>query len=75
MQKFRKKPYTKIPHVMARRCEKYLGRHRGWIDEAPDGTESQADLSEEMRELLVLYARLTPADKKKFYAIGELLVS
>jgi len=75
MLKFRKKPYTKIPDVMARRCEKYLDRHRGWIDEAPGGAASQADLSEEMRELLALYARLTPGDKKKFYAIGELLIS
>lgn len=75
MQKFRKNPYTKIPDVMARRCEKYLVRCRGWIDEAPGGAESQADLGEEMRELLALYARLSPGDKKKFYAIGELLVS
>jgi transcriptional regulator with XRE-family HTH domain len=75
MQKFRKKPYTKIPDVMARRCEKYLDRRRGWIDEAPGGAALQADLSEEMRELLALYAKLTPGDKKKFCAIGELLVS
>jgi transcriptional regulator with XRE-family HTH domain len=74
MQKLRQKPYTKIPDVMARRCEKYLGRHRGWIDEVPDDAASQTDLSEEMRELLAIYARLSPADKKKFYAIGEVLV-
>ena len=75
MLKFRNKPYTKIPDIMARRCEKYLDRHRGWIDEIADSAESQADLSGEMCELLALYARLSPEDKKKFYAIGELLVS
>lgn len=75
MLKFRNKPYTKIPDVMARRCEKYLDRHRGWIDETADSAESQTDLSGEMRELLALYARLSPEDRKKFYAIGELLVS
>ena len=74
MQKFRRKPYTKIPDVMARRCEKYLGRHRGWIDEDPGGLALPADLSEEMRDLLALYSRLTPEDKKKLYSIGEVLV-
>lgn len=73
MRKFRNKPYTRIPDLMARRCEKYLGRRRGWIDEPADGVTAQADLSEEMRDLLALYARLTPADRQKFYAIGELL--
>jgi len=74
MQKFRRKPYTKIPDVMARRCEKYLGRQRGWIDEDPGVLALPADLSEEMRDLLALYSRLTPEDKKKLYSIGEVLV-
>jgi transcriptional regulator with XRE-family HTH domain len=33
LDKIRENPRKKIPDVMARRCEKYLGQHRGWIDE------------------------------------------
>jgi len=75
MQKFRNKPYTKIPDVMARRCEKYLGHRRGWIDESSNNSEIRPYLSEEIQELLVLYASLTPQNKKKFYAMGQLLLN
>ena len=75
MQKFRNKPYTKIPDVMARRCEKYLGHRRGWIDKSSSNSEIRPYLSEDIQELLVLYASLTPQNKKKFYAMGQLLLN
>ena len=75
MQKFRNKPYAKIPDVMARRCEKYLGHRRGWIDESSINSEIRPYLSEDIQELLVLYASLTPQNKKKFYAMGQLLLN
>lgn len=74
MRKFRNNPYTKIPDVMARRCEKFLGKRRGWIDAPPEGTDPGAYLSEDMQDLLSLYARLTPRDQKKFLAIGRVLL-
>lgn len=75
MSKFRNSPQSKIPDVMARRCEKFLGMHRGWIDEAIINPESQLHLPSEVQNLLNLYQRLSAENKKKFYAIGELLLS
>ena len=74
MQKFRKNPYAKIPDVMARRCEKFLGKRRGWIDESPDDGATRNYLDADMQDLLALYARLSPGDRKKFLTIGEILV-
>ena len=73
MRKFRNNPYAKIPDIMARRCEKFLGKRRGWIDSPAEGAESAAYLSEDMQDLLTLYAQLTPRDKKKLIAIGQVL--
>jgi len=74
MQKFRNNPYTKIPDVMARRCEKYLGQRRGWIDESSIDSEIRHYHSEDIQDMLVLYESLTPQNKKKFYAMGQLLL-
>jgi transcriptional regulator with XRE-family HTH domain len=74
MQKIRNNPHAKIPEVMARRCEKYFKHRRGWIDEPHISNEQHVSLPEDMRELLSVYARLTQGDKKKFYAMGELLL-
>jgi len=74
MQKFRRNPYAKISDVMARRCEKFLGKRRGWIDEATPATESRNYLDPDMQDLLALYARLSPRDRRKFFAIGEVMV-
>jgi hypothetical protein len=75
MQKFRNSPYAKIPDLMARRCEKYLGQHRGWIDEATVGPNTHPDLPEHVQKLFELYEKLSPENKKKLYAMGELLLS
>jgi len=72
--KFRNNSNSKIPDVMARRCEKYLGMHRGWIDEATDIPESQFHQSADVHDLLSLYQKLSVENRKKFYAIGELLL-
>jgi transcriptional regulator with XRE-family HTH domain len=74
MARFRNNSNSKIPDLMARRCEKYLGMHRGWIDEATDIPESQFHLSADVQDLLSLYQKLSAENKKKFYAIGELLL-
>ena len=75
MHKFRANPYSKIPDVMARRCEKYLGKRRGWIDDESHTSGYYAYLSEDSQALLSLYARLGPEDKRRFRAMGELLLS
>jgi len=74
MRKFRNNPYSKVPNVMARRCEKYLGQRRGWIDEATVNSQIHHILSDDIQDLLLLYTKLSTQDKKKFYAIGELLL-
>jgi transcriptional regulator with XRE-family HTH domain len=74
MHKFRNNPYAKIPDVMARRCEKYLGKRRGWIDAGANDSGLLPQASEDVQALLALYARLSPQHQKKLYAIGELLV-
>lgn len=75
MTKFRNNPHSKIPNLMARRCEKYLGMHRGWIDEAAINPENQSHLPSDAQDLLNLYQKLSAENKKKFHAIGELLLS
>ena len=75
MQKFRNNPYTRISDVMARRCEKYFGHRRGWIDESPGNGEIRPYLTVDVQELLVLYASLAAKDKKKLHAMGQLLLS
>ena len=75
MTKFRNNPHSKIPNLMARRCEKYLGMHRGWIDEATINPESQSHLPSDAQDLLNLYQKLSAKNQKKFYAIGELLLN
>ena len=75
MYKFRANPFSKIPDVMARRCEKYLGKRRGWIDDEAHASGHYAYLTEDVQTLLSLYSRLDPADKRKFHAMGELLLS
>ncbi len=74
LRKFRNNPYARIPDVMARRCEKFLGKRRGWIDAPLGGGDAGAFLSEEMQELLTLYSQLTSGEKKKFHAIGQVLL-
>jgi len=74
MHKFRNNPYSKIADVMARRCEKYLGESRGWIDRSSLTAETRSQFSEDVQALLVLYASLTPPNKSKLYAMGQLLL-
>jgi len=73
MRKLRNNPYSKIPDLMARRCEKYLGQHRGWIDEAIN-SQNYPNMTEEIQNLLFIYAKLSPQGKKQLYAIGKLLL-
>ena len=74
LQKFRKNPYSKIPDLMARRCEKYLGQRRGWIDEPLDRAALSTPLTPDVEQLLELYDRLKSTDKAKLQAIGKLLL-
>ena len=75
MTKFRNNPHSKIPDVMARRCEKYLGMHRGWIDESVVNSENLSHLPADIQDLLSLYQKLSAENKSKFYSIGELLLA
>lgn len=72
LQKFRNHPHTRIPDTLARRCEKYLGRPRGWIDRAPAAADTDGAQAGQHR-LLAIYANLPPAERNKLLAIGEVL--
>jgi len=74
MRKFRNNPYGRIPDLMARRCEKYFGHQRGWIDEAHAGIGIQSFQHDDLQALLALYTKLNPANRKKLLAMGRLLL-
>jgi transcriptional regulator with XRE-family HTH domain len=74
MTKFRNNPDSRIPDLMARRCEKFWGLQRGGLDDAATAADHYADLPADLRELLNLYQKLSPENRKKFHAIGEVLL-
>ena len=72
LRKFRRDPYVRIPDVMARRCEKFLGQRRGWIDREPV-TETTMALSADARSLMEVFARLDQGGQQQWLAIGHIL--
>ena len=72
LHKFRRDPYVRIPDVMARRCEKFLGQRRGWIDHAAVSEPSTA-IDTDARSLLETFARLDASGKQQWLAIGRIL--
>lgn len=74
MRQYRSDPYLKISNVMARRCEKYLGKQRGWMDEPLVAVPDSNNFPEDFHELLALYQQLGPGDRKKLLALGRVLL-
>ncbi len=74
LAKHRDNPFKEIPDRLARRCERFLNRRRGWMDESHVEDSSYAALPGDMRELLAVYAKLTDADKQKLHAMSKLLL-
>jgi hypothetical protein len=59
---------------MARRCEKYLGKPRGWLDEIRVEDTYCEPLPQEMRNLLQIYVKLADKDKGKLYEMAKVLL-
>ena len=74
LEKLRANPFSKISNVMARRCEKYFGKPRGWLDEIPIESGYCEPLPPDMRELLEIYALLRDDDRRKLLVIGQVLL-
>jgi transcriptional regulator with XRE-family HTH domain len=74
MQQFRNNPFLKIPNVLARRCEKFLGQSRGWLDEPALGVPPGSLPGEDLQELLTLYQQLGKGDRKKLLLLGRVLL-
>lgn len=72
--KYRANPFKPITDQLARRCERHLQQPKGWLDESHI-RDYCVPLPEDMRNLLALYSKLSESDRKKFYAMGELLLS
>jgi transcriptional regulator with XRE-family HTH domain len=73
LEKLRANPFKKIPDVMARRCEKYLNKPRGWLDETRIEDTYCEPLPQDMRDLLHIYVKLSGEDKGKLYEMAKVL--
>ncbi|MGD8913132.1 MAG: helix-turn-helix transcriptional regulator [Candidatus Thiodiazotropha sp.] len=74
LEKLRANPLKKIPDVMARRCEKYLSKPRGWLDETRIEETYCEPLPQDMRNLLQVYVKLSDKDKGKLYEMAKVLL-
>ncbi len=74
LEKFRANPLKKIPDDMARRCEKYLKKPRGWLDETRIEDTYCEPLPQDMRDLLHVYVKLSDEDKTKLYEMAKVLL-
>ncbi len=74
LDKLRGNPFKRISDRMARRCEKYLNKRRGWLDESHVEHGYCEPLRQDMRDLLAVYSKLTEEDRRKLYAISQLLL-
>lgn len=70
----RANPLKKIPDVMARRCEKYLDKPRGWLDEKSVEATYCEPLPQEMRDLLQIYIKMSEPDQRKFHKMGLVML-
>jgi hypothetical protein len=74
MDKLQSTPFKKIPDQVARRCEKYLNKPRGWLDEVRIEERYCEPLPPDMRALLEIYSRLSENDRRKLYEMGCILL-
>jgi transcriptional regulator with XRE-family HTH domain len=74
LERLRANPFKQIPDTMARRCERYLNKPKGWLD-APRIEDRYCEpLPPELRDLLDLYLQLSEDDRRKLYEMGRILL-
>jgi transcriptional regulator with XRE-family HTH domain len=74
VEKLQANPLKKIPDNMARRCERYLKKPRGWLDETRIENTFCEPLPQDMRDLLHTYIKLSDSDKAKLYEMAKVLL-
>jgi hypothetical protein len=74
LEKIRANQHKRIPDVMARRCEKYLKKPRGWLDDNRVEKRYCEPMSPDLRNLVDIYVRLSEKDRAKLYKMGCILL-
>jgi transcriptional regulator with XRE-family HTH domain len=74
LEKLQANPLKKIPDNMARRCERYLKKPRGWLDETHIENTFCEPLPQDMRDLLHTYMKLTNSDKVRLSEMAKVLL-
>jgi transcriptional regulator with XRE-family HTH domain len=68
-------PFMNITDRIARRCEKFLKKPQGWMDEQHVESDPVcAAFPEDMREVMEIYSNLEPNDRKKFLKIAKAFI-
>jgi transcriptional regulator with XRE-family HTH domain len=73
LEKLQANPLKKIPDDMARRCERYLKKPRGWLDETQIENTFCEPLPQDMRDLLHIYMKLCDSDKVRLFEMAKVL--
>jgi transcriptional regulator with XRE-family HTH domain len=74
LEKIKGSPHKKIPNVMARRCEKYLKKPKGWLDEKQLENRYCEPMPADIRDLVSIYVRLPEKERAKLCRMGEILL-
>ena len=74
LEKLQANPLKKIPDDMARRCERYLKKPRGWLDETRIENTFCEPLPQDMRDLLHIYIQLSDSDKVRLCEMAKVLL-
>jgi transcriptional regulator with XRE-family HTH domain len=65
-------PFTAIQDRYARRCEKFLKKPQGWMDEQHVESDPLCmNFPEDLRELMSIYSELDEADRNKLLQIAK----
>jgi hypothetical protein len=65
-------PFTPIQDRYARRCEQYLKKAKGWMDEQHVESDPLCmNFPEDLRELMSIYSELNVADRKRLLEIAK----
>jgi hypothetical protein len=74
LEKLRSNPLKKIPDDLVRRCERYLKKPRGWLDETRIENTFCEPLPQDMRDLLHTYIKLSDSDKVRLSEMAKVLL-
>ena len=67
-------PFQTLPDRLARRCEKFLGKPTGWLDEQHVESDPVcASFPEDMRRLMMIYSDLDADGRAKLLRIAEII--